>query len=189
MAILSLKTNKEVTQMQRSTLLIFGALFTGTVLQAQSLLQAIITPEKAVPTVNQSLEGTWMAELRPLGLPAAAPSIPNISSFGADGTLIASGSDGTQSTAHGMWIRVGDRRFLETVYVFSFDANRVLTTITKVRVNILLSPDGLTFRGTNEIVVMDRTGKVLNTIPGGTTSGVRLSPEIPADFYDFQKQP
>jgi hypothetical protein len=89
--------------------------------------------------------------------------------------------------AHGVWIRVGDRRFLETVFVFAFDASRALTTITKVRVNILVSPDGLTFKGTNEIVVMDRTGKVMATIPGGTTSGVRLSPEIPADFYDFQK--
>lgn len=156
-------------------------------LQAQSLLQAIITPDKAVATVNQTLEGTWMAELRPPGLPPAAPAIPNISTFGADGTLIASGSDGTQSTAHGVWIRVGDRRFLETVFVFAFDANRALTTITKVRVNVLLSADGLTFKGTNEIVVMDRTGKVLNTIVGGTTAGVRLSPEIPADFYDFQK--
>jgi hypothetical protein len=36
---------------------------------------------------------------------------------------------------------------------------------------------------------MDPTGRVLNTIPGGTYSGVRLSPEIPADFYDFQKLP
>jgi hypothetical protein len=44
--------------------------------------------------------------------------------------------------AHGVWIRVGDRRFLETVFVFAFDASRALTTITKVRVNILVSPDG-----------------------------------------------
>ena len=174
--------------MQANKLLLLTALMAGTVqVNAQGLLETIITPEKAVATVNQRLEGTWMTELRPPGLPAAAPAIPNISTFTADGSLIASGADGTQSTAHGVWIRVGDRRFLETVFVFTFEASRVLTTITKVRVNILLSPDGLTFKGTNEIVVMDRTGKVMATIPGGTTSGVRLSPEIPADFYDFQK--
>ena len=34
---------------------------------------------------------------------------------------------------------------------------------------------------------MDPTGKVLAAIPGGTNSAVRLSPEIPADFYDFQR--
>ena len=174
--------------MQLNQLLVLTAFLAGTApIHAQGLLQTIVTPEKAVATVHQTLEGTWMSELRPPGLPAAAPSIPNISTFGAGGTLIASGSDGTQSTAHGIWIRVGDRRFLETVFVFAFDANRALTTITKVRVNILLSPDGLTFKGTNEIVVMDRTGKVMATIPGGTISGVRLSPEIAADFYDFQK--
>ncbi len=145
-------------------------------LEAQGLLDTIITPDKAVPTVNQTLEGTWMAELRPPELPTAAPSIPNLSTFGADGTLIASGSDGNQSSAHGIWLRVGDRKFLETVFVFAFDANRALATITKIRVNIQLSRDGRTFKGTNEIVVMDRTGRVMATIPGGTTTGVRLSP-------------
>jgi hypothetical protein len=34
---------------------------------------------------------------------------------------------------------------------------------------------------------MDPTGKELNTISGGTYTGTRLSPEIPADSYDFQK--
>jgi hypothetical protein len=42
-------------------------------------------------------------------------------------------------------------------------------------------------KGTTELVIMDRDGKVTATIPGGTYSGVRLSPEIPGDFYDFQK--
>jgi hypothetical protein len=28
---------------------------------------------------------------------------------------------------------------------------------------------------------------MLTTIPGGTYSAVRLSPEMPGDFYDFQK--
>ncbi|MEO8594825.1 MAG: hypothetical protein ABI759_16015 [Candidatus Solibacter sp.] len=176
--------------MQRSTLLVFAAFLMGAAnIEAQGLLDTVITADKAVPTVNQTLEGTWIAELRPPGLPAGAPAIPNLSTFGADGTLIATGSDGTQSSAHGIWLRVGDRKFLETVFVFAFDGNRALTTITKIRVNIQLSLDGRTFKGTNEIVVMDRTGKVMATIPGGTTSGVRLSPEIPGDFYDFQKLP
>ena len=52
-----------------------------------------------------------------------------------------------------------------------------------------LSQDGQTVSGTTEAVVMNRDGNVMATIPGGTYSGVRLSPEIPADFYDFQKVP
>lgn len=70
---------------------------------------------------------------------------------------------------------------------FNFDASRVLTTIVKVRINVQLSLDGQTFKGTTEVVVISPTGRVLTTIPGGTYSGVRLSPEIPGDFYDFQK--
>ena len=38
-----------------------------TLVQAQSPLDTIRTPEKAVATVNQSLEGTWLFELRPPG--------------------------------------------------------------------------------------------------------------------------
>jgi len=174
--------------MKQFTLLVFGALAgTGAHLQAQGLLQSITTPEKAVAVVNQSMEGTWLAEVRPAGLPASAPPILNLATFNSNGTMVASASDGTQSVAHGVWVRVGDRKFLQTVFIFSYDANRVLTTITKARINIQMSLDGQTTKTTNEVVIMDRTGRVMATIPGGTGSSVRLSPEIPADYYEFLK--
>ena len=50
-----------------------------------------------------------------------------------------------------------------------------------------MSLDGQSVKGTTEVAVMDPNGKLMATIPGGTYTGVRLSPEIPADFYDFQK--
>ncbi|MCX6628472.1 MAG: hypothetical protein NTW28_12675 [Candidatus Solibacter sp.] len=174
--------------MKRSALLVFAALI-GSVahLQAQGLLQTVITPEKAVAVVNQTMEGTWLSEVRPAGLPASASPILNLATYNSNGTMLASASDGTQSLAHGVWVRVGDRKFLQTVFIFNYDASRVLTTITKARINIQMSLDGQTLKATNEVVVMDRTGKVMATIPGGTGSAVRLSPEIPGDFYDFQK--
>ena len=128
-----------------------------------------------------------MLELRRPGAPASQPPVLNLITYQPDGTAIASPADGTQSTNHGVWVRVGDRKYLQTMFVFNFDASRVLTTVFKVRINGQVSPDGQTVKGTTELVIMDPTGKVLNTIPGGTYSGVRLSPEIPADFYDFQK--
>lgn len=82
---------------------------------------------------------------------------------------------------------MGDRKFLGTGFFFVFDANRVLTTVTKIRINYQISVDGQSLTGTTEAVILDPTGKVLNTLPGATFSMVRLSPEIPADFYDFQK--
>jgi len=174
--------------MNRSTLLVFAAFIGSTAhIQAQGLLQSIITPEKAVAVVNQTPEGTWLSEVRPAGLPPAAPPILNLLTFNPNGTLMVSSSDGNQGVVHGVWVRVGDRKFLITLFFFNYDASRVLTTIVKARVNLQISVDGQTNKSTNEVVVMDRTGKVLATIPGGTGTAVRLSPEIPADFYDFQK--
>ena len=174
--------------MQKVTLMLVATLATGAAhLQAQSLLDSIRTPEKAVATVNQTLEGTWLSELRPAGLPATAPALPNLTTFHPNGTSIASASDGNQSAAHGVWVRVGDRKYLATVFLFNYNESGVLTTILKARINLQVSQDGQTLKGTNEVVIMDRTGKILASIPGGSTSGVRLSPEIPGDFYEFQK--
>lgn len=176
--------------MQRSTFLAFVVLSASAAhVQAQSLLGNIITPDKAVATVNQTLEGTWLLELRPAGLPASQPPILNLDTFTPNGEIIAAGSNGAASAAHGVWVRVGDRKFLGTVFSFNFNESRVLTSIQKVRVNLQVSADGQTLKGTNEVVLMDATGKVTATLPGGTSSGVRLSPEIPGDFYDFLKLP
>jgi hypothetical protein len=175
--------------MQRFTFAVLTILITSTtVAQAQSLLDTIRTPDKAVPVVNQSLTGTWLQELL---LPGQAPGTGtlNLVTFQPDGTLVSIGSDGNRSPAFGLWIRVGDRKFLQTNFLFNYDQNRVLSNVTKVRANAQLSTDGQTMTMVAEIVVMDRTGKVLATTPGGTVKGIRLSLEIPADFYDFQKLP
>jgi hypothetical protein len=75
------------------------------------------------------------------------------------------------------------------MFLFNFNENRVLATVSKVRVNVQLSPDGQTLKGTQEVVVINSAGAVMATIPGGTHTGIRLGPEIPGDFYDFQKAP
>ena len=73
--------------MHRSTLLIFAALTASTAqVYAQGLLQTITTPEKAVATVNQTLEGTWLLELRRPGQPATVPPTLNLITFQPDGT-------------------------------------------------------------------------------------------------------
>jgi hypothetical protein len=174
--------------MNQSALFVFAALIGSAAhVQAQGLLQSIITPDKAVAVVNQSMEGTWLSETRPAGSPADAPPILNFSTYHPDGNVVLSPSNGNQGEGHGLWVRVGDRKFLATLFFFIYDANRVVINVIKSRVNLELSLDGKTNKSTNEVVIMDPTGKILTTIPGGTGTAVRLSPEIPADFYDFQK--
>src|ERR1043165_783519 len=148
--------------MKPSVLLGFAALLTTAALPAQSILDSIRTPDKAVATVNQTLGGTWVVELHRPGAPATQPPTLNLITFQPDGTAVASTADGTQATNHGVWVRVGDRKFLQTMYLFNFDVSRAFTTIFKVRINAQLSPDGKTISGTTELVIMDQTGRVLN---------------------------
>jgi hypothetical protein len=176
--------------MTRSAFLIYTALIAGTVqVQAQTLQDTIIAPDRAVPAVNQVLSGTWLSELRRPSPTGLQPAIPAIVTFFSDGTSLASPSDGTQTATHGIWLRVGDRKFLGTGWFFGFDVNRALTTMTKIRINYEIASDGKTLTGTTEAVVLDPAGKVLTTFPGATFTMVRLSFEIPGDFYDFQKLP
>src|SRR5436305_15124528 len=149
--------------MKRSILLSFTALNRGAALPAQGILDSIRTPDKAVATVNQTLAGTWLVELHRPGAPAAQPPTLNLITFQPDGTAVASSADGTQASNHGVWVRVGDRKFLQTMYVFAFDASRALTTVSKVRINAQLSADGQSVKGTTEVVILDPNGKVLNT--------------------------
>jgi hypothetical protein len=81
---------------------------------------------------------------------------------------------------------VDDRKFLFTTFLFTFNEAGALNTIVKVRGNLQLSADGRTAKGTQEIVLLVREGKVMATIPGESFTGVRLAPETPGDFQDFQ---
>lgn len=173
--------------MSRIALFISAVLIAGAAhMQAQGLGEVIRTPEKSVPVVNQTLAGTWLYELRRGGQPATQPPVLLLIQFNPDGAITAASADGTQSSNLGNWLRVGDHKFLITTFLFSFNESRTLTTIIKVRGNVQLSADGQTVKGTQEVVLLDREGKVMATIPGGAFTGTRLTPEIPGDFYDFQ---
>lgn len=174
--------------MKHFTPLIFAIALSSAGAQAQGLPALIVTPEKAV-SAGQILSGTWLSQLQRPGPGGLQPPIPAFVTFSADGNWMSSPSDGTQTATQGIWLRVGDRKFLGTGFFFVFDVNRVLTTVVKLRINYDLSPDGKTLTGTTEAVVMDPTGKVLNTLPGAVFTMHRLSFEIPGDFYDFQKMP
>jgi hypothetical protein len=63
-----------------------------------------------------------------------------------------------------------------------------LTTVTKLRINYQISEDGKTLKGTTEAVVLGPDGLVLNTLAGASFTMTRLSPEIPTDFYEFQRR-
>src|SRR4051812_10837829 len=117
LAVLSPGTKRRSSFMQRSRLLFFGAFLAITVqIQAQSLSETIVTKDKAIGVVNQSLSGMWLSQLRRPGPTGLQAPIPTFTTLFSDGTSLASPSDGTQTATHGLWVRVGDRKFLGTGY-------------------------------------------------------------------------
>ena len=116
--------------------------------------------------------------------PATRPNRPLLVTFHDSGTATASSSSGTESAHAGIWVRVGDRKFLQTMYVFVCNEQRVLAAINKVRITAQLDDRGTTIHGPAEIVVMDALGHV-TTIRGVEYTGVRLIVERSADAEDF----
>src|SRR5688572_26325365 len=119
--------------------------------------------KKSIVPRNPTLTGTWMLELR---RPGQTFVTLGMATYLAEGTVIGPTADGNTSASHGTWIRITDGKFLQTVYIFGYDEKRVLTTISKVRINVRLSDDGQTAQGTTEAVVLDKDGRELMTIPG-----------------------
>lgn len=136
----------------------------------------------------QDISGTWLLTVQRGGQPVPPP-VRIFITFGRDGTATASAAVATQSTHHGVWTRVSNRKFLVTTFLFQFDSAGTLANIVKARINAVLSPDGETLSGTQEIVVMTPEGLPVATIAGGTYSGIRLNPEKPGNFDEFLNQP
>lgn len=149
---------------------------------AQSLQEAITAADRAVTTPT-TLHGSWLLELR---RPEAPATIPLVVTYLPDGAAVGvSSSDGTQSGQVGVWAHVAEHRFVQTMYVFTFNESRAFAGMTKIRINLLLSEDGRTASGTTEVVILDREAKVVNTIPGTTFTATRLVAERPGDFDTF----
>jgi hypothetical protein len=156
--------------------------------QDAGILGAITEPERAIASDTGTLTGTWLIELKRPGAPAGQLGPLIFVVFQPNGTVTGAAADGSQSSHSGVWVRTGDRKFLQTMYLFAFNESRALATIQKVRINVRLSADGQKMQGTTEAVIMDREGKVQGTFGGTTYSGVRLSAEKPGDFEAFQQE-
>ena len=76
--------------MKRIVLLMLTGLAIGQIeTRAQGLGDILRAPDKAVPVVNQTLDGTWLYELRRGGQPANQPPVLLLIQFHPDGTAEA----------------------------------------------------------------------------------------------------
>ena len=154
--------------------------------QEPGLLGGIVTSDRAISPIGQTLTGAWAA----LGRRAAPPGSPIPAAapiffvFHSDGTLTGTGS-GADSSFSGVWLRVADRKFLITYFVFNYNEARAVVSIAKIRMTTQIDTEGRALQGNQEVLAVDTDGKVLFTALGGTHSMVRLATEKPADFDAF----
>jgi hypothetical protein len=122
---------------------------------------------------GQEMTGTWLVDVHP----ATGQPFLFIITFHSDGTCVATAGNNFTSAAYGAWARVGDRQFSGIITFFLFDANRNVNGRVKGRFNVALGDSLETFTVSNEQVIMDLDGNVLQVVPGFVATGKRVAIE------------
>jgi hypothetical protein len=126
-------------------------------------------------TGSQSLEGTWIAQVAQPGQPLA---LFEVGTYHADGSYSGANVNPLHTDHKGVWLRVGDRKFIFTFMFFTRDDKGVFNGIVKARGSVTLSEDGKSYDSVVERVVMDTTGKELSVTPNIKGTSVRMDLEL-----------
>jgi hypothetical protein len=127
-----------------------------------------------VSTSGQSLQGVWLSQI---ALPGGSFVPFAIDIFHADGSHLGINRDPTHSAHVGVWLRVGDRKFVFSTTFLTHDDKGVFNGIVKARGVLTLSEDNKSYDGTVERVVMDTSGNELQVVCGIQAHSVDL--ELP----------
>jgi len=79
----------------------------------------------------------------------------------------------TRSSGHGVWERIGNRRYGYRLMFHSFDANGLLFATMDIRTELKLAASGNTFEGVSRFAWTDLDGNVQNFC--ATMTGVRFT--------------
>jgi hypothetical protein len=128
-----------------------------------------------ISTGNQSLEGTWIAQV---AMPGGAPALFEVGTYHSNGSYSGANVNPLHTDHKGVWLRVGDRKFVTTYMYFTHDDKGVFNGIVKARATLTLSEDGKSYDSAVERVVMDTSGKELQVITGIKGHSVRMELEL-----------
>lgn len=129
-----------------------------------------------INTGSQSLQGTWIAQVAD---PGGSVALFEVGTFYPDGSYAGSNVNSTHTTHHGVWLRVGDRKFAFTVMFFTHDDKGVFNGIVKARAILTLAEDLKSYESAVERIVMDTSGKQLQVVTGIKGRSVRMELELP----------
>jgi hypothetical protein len=125
-------------------------------------------------TTGQSLEGTWISQV---ALPGGDFAPFGFGTFSSDGSYIGTTTDSRQSTHHGVWLRVGDRKFVLSTMFFTRNESGAHAGISRTRIAITMAEDMKSYDATVERIIMDTAGKELQVIYGIRGHSVRMAIE------------
>ncbi len=131
--------------------------------------------QDTVSTSGQSLQGTWISQVAD---PGGSVALFEVGTYYPDGSYTGSNVNPSHTTHQGVWLRVGDRKFIFTFMFFTHDDKGVFNGIIKARGIVTLSADLQSYDSQVERVVMDATGKELQVISGITGHSVRMNVEM-----------
>ena len=124
---------------------------------------------------NQTLTGTWIAQVAQSG---GALALFEIGTYHADGSYSGANVNGLHTEHKGVWMRIGDRKFVFTFMFFTRDDKGVFNGIVKARGTVTLAEDGKSYESVVERVILDTTGKELSVTPGIVGRSVRMDLEL-----------
>jgi hypothetical protein len=125
---------------------------------------------------GQSLEGTWIAQVA--ATPGGPVALFEVGTYHADGSYSGANVNPAHTTHKGVWLRIGDRKFVFTFMFFTHDDKGVFNGIVKARGTVILSEDGNSYDSTVERVIMDASGNQLSVTPGIRGHSVRMNLEL-----------
>lgn len=128
-----------------------------------------------INTATQSLEGTWISQV---AVPGAPLALFEVGTYHPDGSYSGANVNPSHTEHKGVWMRVGDRKFVFTFMFFTRDDKGVFNGIVKARGTVTLAEDLKSYDSQVERVIMDTAGNVLSTTPGIKGHSVRMELEL-----------
>ena len=138
------------------------------------VLASIGTSARAQSSPPSQLQGLWIMQLT---LPGQAPA-PFLVTYTSDGNTLATPSQPGAQTQHGVWMRVGDRRFAGTALFPLYDDKGALAGMIKVHSVMQLAEDLKHIEGTAQAEILDLAGNVLSSITGITFTQARVAIDV-----------
>jgi hypothetical protein len=150
-----------------------------------SLIIVFLATTATAFAAQPALTGTWLTTVTPPA-ESGVPPFQLVFTFGADGTLLATGTSGELpalgNPCHGVWDLAGPARARVTYVCFDFDGSLQNTGRDKIRGSFDLTTS--TLRGRLDLTNFDPQGNQVFSACCATVEGTRLEVEELQDSAD-----